>query len=138
MKINEHVSAVFHDAGHILGSAMIELRVRDHGQPRRLVFTGDLGQMDKPIVRDPETFTEADYVVMESTYGDRDHETAEDVESQLERIIKRDGRAGGAIVIPIFAIERAQELIYHLNRLLVRGQRFPRCRCFSTARWRPT
>ena len=66
--------AVFHDAGHILGSAMIELRVRTDGQPRRLIFTGDLGQWDQPIVRNPTVFTEADYVVMESTYGDRDHE----------------------------------------------------------------
>ncbi len=122
VELNEHVTAVFHDAGHILGSAIIEVRVRDHGQPRKFLFTGDLGQMNKPIVRDPETFTEADYVVMESTYGDRNHETAEGVETQLERIIKETAAAGGAIVVPIFAIERAQEIIYHLNRLLYAGR----------------
>jgi metallo-beta-lactamase family protein len=122
VKLNDHVTAVFHDAGHILGSAIIEVRVRDHGQPRKFLFTGDLGQMNKPIVRDPETFTQADYIVMESTYGDRNHETAEAVESQLERIIKETATAGGSIVIPIFAIERAQEIIFHLNRLLYAGK----------------
>ena len=82
------MQAVFHDAGHILGSAMIELRVTDHGQPRRIIFTGDLGQWDRPIVRNPTVFTEADYVVMESTYGDRDHENHGTVESQLEQVIR--------------------------------------------------
>ena len=118
VKINDHVTAVFHDAGHILGSAIIEVRVRDHGAPRKFLFTGDLGQLNRPIVRDPETFTAADYIVMESTYGDRNHETAEDVEIQLERIVKDTAAAGGAIVVPIFAIERAQEILYYLNRLL--------------------
>ena len=90
----------------------------DHGRPRRIVFTGDLGQWDKPIVRNPTTFTEADYVVMESTYGDRDHEDHGSVESQLEKVVSETVAAGGKLIIPIFAIERAQELIYHLNRLL--------------------
>lgn len=121
-KINDRVSAVFHDAGHILGSAMIELLVHDDGQQRRLIFTGDLGQMNKPIVRDPETFTQADYIVMESTYGNRDHEIAGSVESQLERVVRETADAGGCVIIPIFAIERAQELIYHLNRLLAAGR----------------
>ncbi|MGA2797906.1 MAG: MBL fold metallo-hydrolase [Thermoguttaceae bacterium] len=121
-KINDQVSAVFHDAGHILGSAMIELLVRDNGQGRRLIFTGDLGQMNKPIVRDPETFSQADYIVMESTYGNRDHENGVSVESQLESVVCETVAAGGCIVIPIFAIERAQELIYYLNRLLRDGR----------------
>jgi metallo-beta-lactamase family protein len=118
IRIADHVHAVFHDAGHILGSAMIELRVRDHGQPRRIVFTGDLGQWGKPIVRNPSVITEADYVVMESTYGDRDHEDHGPVEAQLDKVITETFAAGGKIIIPIFAVERAQELIYHLNRLL--------------------
>jgi metallo-beta-lactamase family protein len=122
VRINDHVSAVFHEAGHILGSAIIEVRVKDHGEPRKFLFTGDLGQLNKPIVRDPETFTSADYVVMESTYGDRNHETAEDVEIQLERIINQTAEQGGAIVSPIFAIERAQEIIFYLNRLLHSGR----------------
>jgi metallo-beta-lactamase family protein len=124
-KINDHVSAVFHDAGHILGSAIIELLVRDNGEPRKIIFTGDLGQMDKPIVRDPETFAEADYIVMESTYGNRDHENGSgSVQSQLESVIQETVDTGGCIIIPIFAIERAQEIIYHLNRLLA-AQRIP-------------
>ena len=122
VRINDHVHAVFHDAGHILGSAMIELRVTDHGQPRRIIFTGDLGQWDQPIVRNPTTFTEADYVVMESTYGDRVHENHGSVESQLEKVILETVAHGGKIVIPIFAIERAQELIYYLSRLLRAGR----------------
>jgi metallo-beta-lactamase family protein len=122
VKIKDRVRAIFHDAGHILGSAMIELLIADGGQPRRLIFTGDLGQWDKPIVRDPETFTQADYIVMESTYGNRNHENAGSVESQMERVVQETAAAGGCIVIPIFAIERAQELIYHLNRLLRAGR----------------
>jgi metallo-beta-lactamase family protein len=122
VRINNHVHAVFHDAGHILGSAMIEVRVTDHGQPRRIIFTGDLGQWDRPIVRNPTSFTQADYIVMESTYGDRVHENHGSVESQLEKVILDTVALGGKIVIPIFAIERAQELIYHLNGLLRAGR----------------
>ncbi|MBN2578505.1 MAG: MBL fold metallo-hydrolase [Pirellulales bacterium] len=136
IQVADNVTAVFHDAGHILGSAIIELRIAappkglfssllhlhredsEADRPRKLIFTGDLGQWDKPIVRDPTTFTEADYVVMESTYGDREHEDHGSVQSQLEQIVAEAVADGGAIVIPIFAIERAQELIYHLNRLL--------------------
>jgi metallo-beta-lactamase family protein len=122
VRINDHVHAVFHDAGHILGSAMIELRAMDHGQPRRVVFTGDLGQWDRPIVRNPTIFSEADYIIMESTYGDRVHENHGSVESQLAAAINETAAAGGKIVVPIFAIERAQELIYYLNRLQAANQ----------------
>ena len=119
VRVNGHVQAVFHDAGHILGSAMIELRVTDHGQPRRIIFTGDLGQWDRPIVRNPTVFTEADYIIMESTYGDRTHEgITATAESQLQQVISETVAGGGKVVVPIFAIERAQELIYYLNRLL--------------------
>src|SRR3989304_5221467 len=122
VKINDRAKAVFHDAGHILGSAMIELLVNNGDQQRRFIFTGDLGQWDKPIVRDPTTFSHADYIIMESTYGNRDHENAGSVESQLERVVQEPAAAGGCVVIPIFAVERAQELIYHLNRLLSAGR----------------
>jgi metallo-beta-lactamase family protein len=122
VRINDHVHAVFHDAGHILGSAMIELRVTDHGSPRRIIFTGDMGQWDRPIVCNPTTFTDADYVVMESTYGDRVHENHGSIESQLQQVIVETVAQGGKIVIPIFAIERAQDLIYYLGRLLHDGR----------------
>jgi metallo-beta-lactamase family protein len=122
VRVNHHVEAVFHDAGHILGSAMIEIRVTDHGQPRRIIFTGDMGQWDTPIVRNPTVFTEADYIVMESTYGDRVHENHGTVESQLEAVIQETVAGGGKVIVPIFAIERAQELIYHLKQLIEAGR----------------
>jgi len=112
-------SAVFYDAGHILGSSMIEVNVLNGGEPRRVIFSGDIGQWDKPLVRDPTLPPKADYIVMESTYGDRPHEDRGDIESQLAHVISQTAAAGGNVVIPVFAIERAQELIYYLSRLLV-------------------
>ncbi|MGA2033173.1 MAG: MBL fold metallo-hydrolase, partial [Thermoguttaceae bacterium] len=122
--ISDHVSAVFHDAGHILGSAMIELMVGENEHVRRLIFSGDMGQKDRPLVHNPTEFTAADYVVMESTYGDRVHENHGNIEKQLADAINRAVHAGGKVLIPIFAIERAQELIYYLGRL-VRDGRIP-------------
>jgi len=122
VEIGNGVTAVFHDAGHILGSAMIELNVQSGGRTRRLIFSGDIGQWGKPIVRDPTALAEADLIVMESTYGGRDHEGPGDVESQLTRVIHQAVERGGNVVIPIFAIERAQELVYHLSRLLSAGR----------------
>jgi len=128
-EINGNASAVFHEAGHILGSSVIEVNVQNGGQPRRLIFSGDLGQRNKPIIRDPATVAEADYIILESTYGNRDHPDHGDVESQLEEVVKRTFERGGNLVIPIFAIERAQELLYHLSRLLHDG-RIPRTPVF--------
>jgi len=120
--IGDDVSATFHDAGHILGSAIIELKVRENGRTRRVLFSGDLGQQGKPIVRDPAVFSSADVVVMESTYGDREHEPGGDVESQMADAINRTVEEGGNVVVPIFAIERAQEFLYHISRLLHAGR----------------
>ena len=123
VKVNDHATVKFHDAGHILGSAMIEVDVRTGQGMRRLVFSGDIGQWDRPIVRDPSVFAEADYIIVESTYGDRVHgdigkgDKGENVESQLADVIARTVAAGGNLVIPIFAIERAQEMVYHIARL---------------------
>jgi metallo-beta-lactamase family protein len=122
--LSEAVSATFRDAGHILGSAMIELRVKTVGGDRTLVFSGDIGQWDMPFVRDPTVFERADYVVMESTYGDRDHEDPGSVDELLGRIIRETAAAGGNVVIPTFAIERAQDLMFHLSRL-VYGKAIP-------------
>jgi len=127
--IGDGLSAVFRDAGHILGSAMIEVGADDGGRRRRLVFSGDVGQWDKPIVRDPSLFAQSDYVVMESTYGTRDHGPRGDIESRLGEIVGRTLARGGKVVIPIFAIERAQEVIYHLGRLVDAG-RLPRVPVF--------
>lgn len=118
ISLSEGVSAVFHDAGHILGAAMIEVNIRGNGGSRKVVFSGDIGQWDKPLMRNPSVFQYADYVVMESTYGDRNHGDLVEVEEKLCRIINETVKTGGNIVIPTFAIERAQELMFHLSRLV--------------------
>ena len=111
------LSAMFHDAGHILGSAMVEVRAGDGADARTLIFSGDIGQWNRPLVRDPSVFRKADYVVMETTYGDRIHDDANNVESLLCDIVAKTVAAGGNVVIPTFAIERAQDLMFHLSRL---------------------
>ncbi|MGA2065893.1 MAG: MBL fold metallo-hydrolase [Thermoguttaceae bacterium] len=114
--------ATFHQAGHILGSAMIELAVALGDVSRRVIFSGDVGQPHKPFVRPPQQFTDADQIVMESTYGDRTHGNHDTIERQLADVIRQTAAAGGKLVIPIFAIERAQELIYYFGRLVRTGR----------------
>jgi metallo-beta-lactamase family protein len=123
------LSVRFREAGHILGSASIELSVREGRRAFRAVFSGDLGQWSKPLIRDPGVFDQAQAVVVESTYGDRNHEDPADTESMLGRIIKETAAAGGNVVIPVFAVERAQEMMFHLSRLLRQG-RIPRLPVF--------
>ncbi len=118
-------TATFRDAGHILGSSMIEVLAGKGRSARRIVFSGDIGQPDKPLVRDPSRFGEADAVVMESTYGDRDHSDPGAVEDELARIVNETVERRGNLVIPVFAVERAQEVIYVLGRLQA-GRRIPR------------
>ncbi len=128
-ELNEHLTVTFHDGGHILGSSMIELAVRGDGQTRTIVFSGDVGQWDKPLVRDPSVFSRADYVVVESTYGARDHDPAADLADQLAEVVNTTVDAGGNIVIPTFAVERAQELVYFIGELL-REDRIPNLMIF--------
>jgi metallo-beta-lactamase family protein len=116
--LGREISVCFHDAGHILGSAMIEVLLKQSKKTLRMVFSGDIGQWDRPLVKDPTVFESADYIIMESTYGNRDHENHEGIESRLEKIIVSTVKAGGNIVIPTFAIERAQELLFYLSRLV--------------------
>jgi metallo-beta-lactamase family protein len=120
--VTDAISATFYDAGHILGSAMLELQVNEGTTTRSILFSGDIGQWNKPIIRDPTLFEEADYVVMESTYGDRNHEISGDVESQLAAVIHDTVTRGGNLVIPTFAVERAQELLYYFGRLIHAGR----------------
>lgn len=116
--IADGVSVTFHDAGHILGSAIVEFRVEEEATTKTIVFSGDIGQAGKPLIRDPDVLTQADVLVMESTYGDRDHPTSdEDVEAQFATVINATVEAGGKTIIPTFAVERAQEIMYHLARL---------------------
>ena len=128
-QLNNNVTVTFHDGGHILGSAMLELAVRENGQTRTIIFSGDVGQWDKPIIRNPSVFDRADYVVTESTYGARDHEPAGDPENQLADVINATVDAGGNIIIPTFAVERAQELVYYIGELL-REDRIPNLMIF--------
>jgi metallo-beta-lactamase family protein len=109
--VTDDASAIFRRAGHILGSATIELRLAE----TRLVFSGDLGRWNRPILRDPEPVTEADVVLIESTYGDRVHAT--DPVEQLVGIVHAAVARGGALLIPSFAVGRAQELVWTLRRL---------------------
>jgi metallo-beta-lactamase family protein len=122
VQVTRDISAIFHDAGHILGSAMLEVDVRESGRAAKIIFSGDIGQWHKPIVRNPSVFTHGDYVVMESTYGDRLHEDRGDVADQLARIVNETHARGGNLVIPTFATERAQELMYYFGRLSHAGR----------------
>ena len=124
VRLADNASAVFHEAGHILGAAMVELIVEEADISRRVVFSGDLGMPGKPFVRSPDQLTEADWLVLESTYGDREHADGGSIEDQLAAAINETVRGGGKVIIPIFAVERAQELIYYLGRL-VRAGRMP-------------
>ncbi|RFT16102.1 MAG: Metallo-beta-lactamase family protein, RNA-specific [Candidatus Saccharicenans subterraneus] len=133
LKVNlkSGVQATFREAGHILGSAIIELTVEgSQGEgPRKILFSGDLGQWNKPLVRDPETFEQADYIFLESTYGDREHDHPEKVADRLAENVNRVVSRGGNLVIPTFAIERAQELMFHLSQL-VREKKIPQLPVF--------
>ena len=114
--LNEDISIVFNDAGHILGSAITELWIKENGSETKVVFSGDLGMMDRPILRDPTIIKKADCVIMESTYGDRLHpDNSMDVKKLIDIIIKTTER-GGCVVIPSFAVGRTQELLYELNK----------------------
>ena len=128
-RITDSISVVFHDAGHILGSAMLEVVVAENGLTRRVIFSGDIGQWNKPIIHDPSLFDSADHVVMESTYGDRNHEDGGDVETQLGEVINETITRGGNVLIPTFAVERAQELMYYISRL-VHDDRIPDVKLF--------
>ncbi len=129
MGLGEHVTVTFHEAGHILGAAIVEIEVRENGIKRRVIFSGDIGQWDKPLVGDPTLLKACDYVVMESTYGDRNHPAGDDAQTQLAKAINQAVHRGGNVIVPTFAVERAQELIYHLGRL-VHERRIPQVRVF--------
>jgi len=114
--LNDQMHAVFNDAGHILGSAITELWITEDDKTVKLVYTGDIGVDDRPILRDPKKIKKADFVVMESTYGDRLHESNESSIKALIDIIEDTVKRGGNVIIPAFAVGRTQELIYELNR----------------------
>jgi metallo-beta-lactamase family protein len=113
------VEAVFCDAGHVLGSSIIKVKVSQNGQERTVLFSGDVGRPDRPIVHDPTLIGEADYILIESTYGDRVHQGPEDTKKMIAEVINSTKKAGGNIIVPSFALERSQELLYYINELLL-------------------
>ena len=114
------VNVTLQDAGHVLGSAMVLIDFKENGQDRRLLFTGDLGRKNMPILKDPWQPDHADILLIEGTYGDRDHEPIQDMEAKLADIVQRAVNRGGKIIVPSFALERAQEVIYSLKTLELR------------------
>jgi metallo-beta-lactamase family protein len=114
-EIDENLTVRFVDAGHILGSSIIEMWFKENGETIKVVFSGDLGMKNKPIIRDPKIIEKADYLIIESTYGDRLHDSADERVEKLANTILRTIRNKGTVVIPSFAVGRTQEIIYELN-----------------------
>lgn len=112
----------FTDAGHILGSAITEMDIREKGNWKRLVFTGDLGRRGLPILHDPQRVAGCDVLITESTYGNRIHPPADDIKQHLKRILKRAAERGSRVVIPAFSLGRTQTLVYFLNQLHNAGE----------------
>jgi len=117
--LGDGVTATFHEAGHILGSSMIRVTVKQKGEQRCIVFSGDVGRRDRPILQDPSVFRQLDYILVESTYGDRLHQDLKGVADSLAECVNYTWKAGGNIVVPSFAVERAQEILYYMNQLLM-------------------
>ena len=121
VEIAPGISIRFTDVGHLLGSASIEVWVTEEGRTEKIVFSGDIGNLDQPIIRDPQYLTEADYVVMESTYGDRTHGPKPDYIRELTEILQETFDRGGNVVIPSFAVGRTQEMLYFLREIKEKG-----------------
>ena len=113
--LGDHVRATFIDAGHILGSASILLELEENGRQRSVLFSGDIGNSGRPLLRDPVTPDHADVVVMETTYGDRNHKQLHPSIEQLYAAVNATFERGGNVIIPTFALERAQELLFFLR-----------------------
>lgn len=125
VEVCENLKVRFVDAGHLLGSASIEMWIaeetEDGRQERKIVFSGDLGPGNRPMIRDPEYIEDADYVVMESTYGDKEHSTPPDYARELATVIKDTFIRGGNLVIPAFSVGRTQEMLFFIRRIKLEG-----------------
>lgn len=122
VEIVKGVSVVFRDAGHILGSAIVEIFIDEAGSKKKLVFSGDLGNSQAALLRDPEIIEEADVLLLESTYGDREHRSMSDTLAEFEQVIEEASSNGGNILIPSFAVGRTQEIIFRLGELYQKGK----------------
>lgn len=111
------ISVTFHEAGHILGSSIVELQITDQGETKTLVFSGDLGNPDSPLLRDPDILTQADVLLLESTYGDRDHKQLTNTLDELRLALADAAKSRGNVIIPAFAVGRTQDIIYWLGKL---------------------
>ncbi|MFN7925414.1 MAG: MBL fold metallo-hydrolase [Bryobacteraceae bacterium] len=118
--LTNELSFEYYDAGHLLGSAAMQLTYRNNGQSVRLTFSGDVGRKGLPIIRDPETMPETDYLIMESTYGNRLHEHEGAVLDRLAAVINRTAERGGKVIVPAFAVGRTQQLVLLLHELVER------------------
>ncbi|MAT98102.1 MAG: MBL fold metallo-hydrolase [Anaerolineaceae bacterium] len=119
-KLTPNITLTFYDAGHILGSAIVVLDIADQaaGRDVRLVFSGDIGRPNRPILRDPAFLDRADVLLIESTYGNRYHEHIEEATDKLEKIVNETFQRGGKLIVPAFAVGRTQELVYRLHHLV--------------------
>ena len=117
VEICEGLTVRFIDAGHLLGSSSIEMWVTEEGESRKLVFSGDIGNGNRPLIKDPEYIHDADYVIMESTYGNRNHDTPPDYAVELAKVINATFTKGGNLVIPAFSVGRTQEMLYYMRRI---------------------
>jgi metallo-beta-lactamase family protein len=122
INLGDGISAQFYDAGHILGSALVVCTVERSGDDLKIAFSGDLGRKGLPIIRDPDPIPPVDYVVMESTYGNRLHDPIESASDRLASVVNETVQRGGKIIIPAFAVERTQELVYILHLINDRGR----------------
>ena len=113
----EGVSLEFRDAGHILGSAHVVLTITENGRTVKLGFTGDIGNPNRPILKDPEKMEDCDYLISESTYGGKTHEPPDESKSRLAEVIERTSARGGKVIIPAFAVGRTQEIVYAMDQL---------------------
>jgi len=120
--LGDSVTVVFHDAGHILGSSIVELRLMENGEEKILVFSGDLGKHDSVLMNEPTRLCRADVLLVESTYGDREHRGEQDSRTQLRDILRETWNAGGSVMIPAFAVGRTQDILFHLGCLHHEGE----------------
>ena len=119
--VSPALRATFHEAGHVLGSSFINVSIAQDGQRRDVLFSGDVGRRNRPIIRDPDAVKDGDYILVESTYGDRLHDDPADIKTTIADVINATKAAGGNLIVPSFALERSQELLYFISELVREG-----------------